>query len=257
MTRHRRGNADGDEEDAPWRDRDYESAQHRPDAARDYLPSSWEDPARGAQRPAHGALGTSSSEDTGPGETTGPPWELPGWDDSQPGRRGPRSTGPMGGHPSGPLPRVSSSGPLPQVPADSWPGATPGPLPPLPPGARSWPDPANGDYPGRGFDSERSQGSGYQPGAYPNGDGYPGSTRGAHPGHQDDAPYLRTGMTDPGFGGGYQGEPGYPGADSRYGDYGDSSGPSQAPGGYEQDDYGSEHGYPGESFGADYPHEPG
>jgi UPF0755 protein len=201
-------------------------------------------------------LGTSSSEDTGPGETTGPPWELPGWDDSQPIRRVPRSTGPRGAHPSGPLPRVSSSGPLPRVPADSWPGATSGPLPPLPPGAGSWPDPADGDYPGRGFDSERSQGSGYPPDAYPNGDGYPGSSRGAYPG-QDDAPYLRTGMTDPGFGSGHPGDPGYPGADSRYGNYGDSSGPSQAPGGYEHDDYGSEHGYPGESFGADYAHEPG
>src|SRR5215472_8937417 len=133
MTRNRRGHTDGDEDDAPWRAGDYENAPRQPDGARDSFPSPWDDPARGAQRPARGALGTSSGSDTGPGETTGPPWELPGWDDSQPIRRIPRSGGPTGehpslpgGHPSGPLPRVSSSGPLPRVPPDSWPGATSG-----------------------------------------------------------------------------------------------------------------------------------
>jgi uncharacterized YceG family protein len=274
MTRHRRGNTDGDEEDAPWRARDYESAPRQPDAARGYPPPPWDDPARGAQEPARGALGTSSSPDAGPEEVTGPPWELPGWDDSQPIRRITRSGGPAGSHPSGPLPRVPSSGPLPRVPPDSWPGATSGPLAPLPPGAGGWPDRADGDYPGRGFDIERSRGSrhpaepypggdgyldadSYPPKPYPGGDGYPGGGSGAYPSRQDDARYLRTGMTDPGYGSGRHAGPESPGADSRYLGYGDPSGPAQAPAGYQRDDYGGEHAYRGERLASDYAEEPG
>src|SRR5215467_1136768 len=146
MTRHRRGDPDGEEEDAPWRARDYENAPRQPNAAREYLPASRDDQARRAHPPARGALGTSS-QDTGPGDASGPPWERPGWDDSQPVRRTPRPGRLTGGHPSGPLPRVSP---------DSWPA---GPLAPLPSDERSWPDLAGSDYPGgdqprRGFGSE-------------------------------------------------------------------------------------------------------
>ena len=251
------GDSYGDGEDAPWRDRDYESAPPQPDAAHDYFPAPRDDPAPGAQRPARGALGTSRSQDTGPGEVTGPPWELPGWDDSQPGRRARPSGGLSGGHPSGPLPRLPSPGPLPRVSPDSWPGATSGPLPPLPPGAGGWPDPADRDYPGRGFDSERAPGSGYPAEPYPGENGYPGDGRDAYSSRHEDAPYLRTGMTDPGYGGGHHADPGYPRADSRYPGYGDPPGPPAGSGGYARDDYGSEHGYPGEDFGGGYAHEPG
>src|SRR5689334_13801473 len=133
MTRHRRGDADGEEENAPWRDRDYQRAPRQPGPSAEYGPGTWDDPASGAHRTARGALGTSS-DDTGPGEVTGPPWELPGWDDSQPIRRAPRRGGLAGGHPSGPLPRVSSPDPLPRMSPDSWPGAASGPLPAAPSG---------------------------------------------------------------------------------------------------------------------------
>jgi UPF0755 protein len=288
MTRHRRGDPDGDE-DAPWRAGGYETGDYetggyetggyeagsyegtprQPDAARNYLPSPWDEPDRGAQRQARGALGTSSSRDDRPGEETGPPWELPGWDDSQPIRGAPRSSGPAGSHPSGPLPRVSSSGPLPRVPADSWPGAASGPLAPLPPATGGWPEPADGDRPGHGFGSERSQGSRYPAEPYPGRDGYPNRESypgrdgypdresypggGSHyPGRQDDAHYLRTGMTDPGYGGGRHADPEYPDAGPRYQGYGDPSGPAQAYGGYDHDDYGDERAYPGERFGGDH-----
>src|SRR5260370_40550925 len=102
MTRHRRGNAEGDEGEGLRRAGHQERTARQPDAARDYFPSPWEDPARGAQRPARGALGTSSGRDGGPEEVTGPPWELPGWDDSEASRRAPRQGGLTGGHPSGP-----------------------------------------------------------------------------------------------------------------------------------------------------------
>src|SRR5215470_13186450 len=260
MTRHRRGDPDGEEEDAPWRARDYENAPRQPNAAREYLPASQDDQARRAHRPARGALGTSS-QDTGPGDATGPPWERPGWDDSQPMRRTPRPGGPTGGHPSGPLPRVSSSGPLPRVSPDSWPAD---PLAPLPSDKRSWPDPAGSDHPGggrpsRGFGSEPGPGSGYPPDSYldPDHPSFPGAGREAYPGRQDDAPYLRTGLPpEAGFGG--------RGADLDYagtnpGHRRSGSGDQAAgPGGYEHDHYASEPGYPDGGFGrGDYAGEPG
>ena len=162
MTRHRRNDEDGLDGDAPWRAQDYD----RPDAAGDY-PPPWGGPA-GAPRPARGALGTSSGRDdrpleetSPPWEHTSPPWELRGWDEAAPAQRGPREDN---AHPSGPLPPVSS-GPLPRVPPESWPGAS-GPLPPVPQGARRSGEP-----------------------------GYLGA-RGA--GGRDDTGYLRTGYTDPG-----------------------------------------------------------
>ena len=251
MTRHGRGYTDGEEEDAPWRDRDYERAPRQPGTSAEYL----DDPARGSHRPARGALGTSS-QDTGPGEVTGPPWEMPGWDDSQPNRRAPRQGGLTGGHPSGPLPRVSSSGPLPRMSPDSWPGATSGPLPvtssaPLPPGAR-------GDHSGRGYGSDGSRGSGYPADPYldADGSGYPGGGREAYPGPLDDAPYLRTGLPDTRYGGGHDAGPDY-GPDPSYPRSGFGDHPP-GHGGYERDDYTSEPGYPDEGFGAgDYADEPG
>src|SRR5215470_16638918 len=263
MTRHRRGDQEGEEEDAPWRARDYQDAPRRPAAAREYLPASRDDQARGAHRPARGALGTSS-QDTGPGEATGPPWEQPGWDDSQPIRRTSRPGGLTGGHPSGPLPRVSSSGPLPRVSPDSWPGGTADPLAPLPSDERSWPDPAGSDYPGgdypeRGFGSERAPDSGYPPDPYLDSDhpSFPGTRREAYPGPQDGAPYLRTGLPEAGFGGGREADLDYAGTNSgqRHSGFGDQAG---GPGGYEHDHYAGEPGYPGDHH-ADYPggQEPG
>jgi UPF0755 protein len=265
MTRHRRGYTDGEEENAPWHDRDYERAPRQPSTSAEYRPGTWDDPANGAHRAARGALGTSS-EDTGPGEVTGPPWELPGWDDSQPIRRAPRPGGLTGGHPSGPLPRVSSSGPLPPMSPDSWPGATSGPLPaassddplaPPPSDAGGWGDPAGGNHSGRGYGSDGSGGSGYPPDPYLDGDGsgYPGGGREAYPGPLDDAPYLRTGLPNARYGGhdedsDYGADHGYPGSG-----FGDSA-PGRA--GYERDDYAGEPVYGGESFRAgDYADEPG
>jgi UPF0755 protein len=270
MTRHRRGDADGEEGDAPWRARDYESAARQSGSGPEYFPAAWEDPAGGAHQTARGALGTSS-EDTGPGEVTGPPWELPGWDDSQPVRRAPRPGGLSGGHPSGPLPRVSSSGPLPRVSPDSWPGATTGPMPaassrppaPLPHDGEGWADQAGGDYPTGGYGGGHSGGSAYPPDPYLDGDGsgYEGGGRGDYPGSRDDAPYLRTGLPDTGYGGGHDTGPGYPGTDSGYLESGFGD---QAPDGYEHDGYpdeagyASEPGYSDEGFGAeDYADEPG
>ena len=259
MTRHRRGSTDGDEEGASGRARDYERTARQPDPARDYFPSPWEDPARGAQR-SRGALGTSSSRDAGPGEVTGPPWELPGWDDSQPIRRVPRPGGLTGGHPSGPLPSVPS-GPPPRVPSDSWPG--PGgpadPLAPLPPGAEDWPDSPGGGYPGRDFGG-RSPGSGYPPDPYLDGEGpgY-GSGRESYPG--DHAPYLRTGYGDTGYGGGHEADPDYARTDSGYLGYGE---PATGVGEYGPGDYAGEPGYAGDDFAREeygrepgYPGEPG
>jgi len=248
MTRHRRGRTDGDDGNAPWRARDYGRPADQPDAASDYSPAPWEEPTRGA-------LGTSSGWDAGPGEVTGPPWELPGWDDSQPGRRAPRQGGLTGSHPSGPLPRV---------PPDSWPGAA-GPadhLAPLPPGARGWTDPPGAGDSGRGYGSERSP-SGYPPDPYLDGDaaGYSSAGREAYPGRAEDAPYLRTGYQDTGYGGGREADPDYPGTDSGYLGYGE---PATGVGGYGHVDYAGEPGYAdepgyaGDDFGGeDYAPEPG
>ena len=263
MTRHRRGDPDGEEEDALWRAGDYQNAPRQPDAARQYLPASRDDQARRAHRPTHGALGTSS-QDTGPGEVTGPPWEQPGWDDSQPIRRSPRPGGLTGGHPSGPLPRVPSSGPLPRVSPDSWPGSTPDPLAPLPSDERSWPDPAGsdhrgGDYPRHGYGSEPAPDSSYPPGSYldPDHPSFPGSGRDAYPGRQDDAPYLRTGLPGAGFGGGREADLDYAGTNPghRRSGFGDQAADL---GGYEHDHYAGEPGYPdGGSGSGDYAGEPG
>jgi UPF0755 protein len=257
MTRHRKGDIDGDDEDVPpWRAKDYESAPPRPAAAGGYGSVPPDGRPRGAGRPARGALGTSRGRDDAPGETTGPPWERPGWDDSQPMRRAPRPGGLTGGHPSGPLPRVSS-GPLPRVPPDSWPGAGSGPLPPVPESwdaEHSWPQgsPASpgGDYPGHSYGSERPP-DGYS--AEP----YLDRADPGYPGHHDDAPYLRTGFTDPGYGGGRDPGQGYPDRDSGY--HGPGYG-SQSPGpdGYERDEYHGDRGYAQDGYGAgDYGHEPG
>src|SRR5215469_17837782 len=263
MTRHRRGDPDGEEGDAPWRASDYENAPRQPSAAREYYPASADDQARDARRPARGALGTWS-EDTGPGESTGPPWEMLGWDDSQPIRRTPRPGGLTGGHPSGPLPRVSSSGPMPRVSPDSWPGGAGDPLAPLPSDERNWPDPAGSHYPGgdhsgRGFGSEPALDSGYSPDPYhdPDHPSYPGFDREAYPDHQDGAPYLRTGLPEAGFGGGRDADLDYaetnPG--HRRSGFGD---PAAGPGGYEHDHYAGEPGNPGGGYpGGDYVGEPG
>jgi UPF0755 protein len=264
MTRHRRGSTDGDEGDAYGRAGDYERTPQQPEPPHDYFPSPWEDPARGAQRPARGALGTSSSRDGGPGEVTGPPWEMPGWDDSQPIRRVPPQGGLSGGHPSGPLPSVSS-GPLPRVPSDSWPGrgGPSDPLAPLPPGAEDWPDSPGGGYAGSDFAGGRSSGSGYPPDPYLDGPGpgYGSPGREDYHGDQDDASYLRTGYPDTGYGGGHEEDQDYARTDSGYLGHGE---PATGVGEYGPDDYAGEPGYPGDDFGREdygrhpgYPGEPG
>jgi UPF0755 protein len=246
MTRHRRNDPDDSGADAPWRAPDYEQAP--PEAPGDYYAAPWGRSAAGAPRPARGALGTSSGRDDRPGEATGPPWELPGWNEV-PAQRRPRDDN---AHPSGPLPRVNS-GPMPRLPSEGWPSAASGPLPPLP----REPRPADQ--------------SGYLPAPHEDG--------------QDDTSYLRTGS---GYGGGFgsgeypvhgaEGGSGYPGEDAGYGepgygdgflarggdgrgghargDYADDGGDYAGPG-YDEPGYHDESGYHGEPGYAGQPDYPG
>jgi UPF0755 protein len=209
---------------------------------------------------------------------------MPGWDEATPAQRRLRDDN---AHPSGPLPQVSSSGPLPRLTGEAWPPAISGPLPSVPeeawqsgepgypaagqPGSREdagylrtgIPDPrytaAGARHRGdRGADyPERSQpGTGPASGEYPSRSGGAGGS--GYPGPNPDPDYDDTGYHDgvPPRGGysredyerGYPGEPGYP------------AGPGY-PGG---PGYPDERGYPGEGYrdegdypGGDYPDEPG
>jgi UPF0755 protein len=242
MTRHRGQDPDEVDGDAPWRARDYD--QGRPaEPGGGYYPAPWSGPAAGAPRPARGALSPSGGREDSPGEETGPPWELPGWNEAIPAQRRPRDDG---AHPSGPLPQVNS-GPMPRVPDGTWPPAISGPLPPVP--REPWP--------------ARS--------------GRPAGRRESGPGAQDDTSYLRTG---PRYGGaalgsgeypahGDAGGPGYPGAGYDDPGYGDSfpargghvSGDYPPVGGdYPRTGYDDEPGYhagPSYGGGPDYPGERG
>ena len=160
MTRHRRNDPDDSGRGRALACPGLRPATAPPEAGGDYYAAPWGGSAAGAPRPARGALGTSSGRDDRPGEATGPPWELPGWDEAVPAQRRPRDDN---AHPSGPLPRVNS-GPMPRLPSEGWPPAASGPLPPLP--REPWPADQSG-YP-----------------AAPHEGGYGG---------QDDTSYLRTG----------------------------------------------------------------
>jgi len=251
MTRRRRDDPEDIGGDAPWRAPDYDQRAAPPDARGDYYAAPWGGSAAGAPRPARGALGTSSGRDDRPGEATGPPWELPGWDEAVPAQRRPRDDS---AHPSGPLPQVNS-GPMARLPSlggaagSGWPPANSGPLPAVP--RQPWP-----------------AGQSRYPAARHRDDGLGG---------QDDTSYLRTGpgYGDGGFGSGEYpaqgGGTGYPGEDTGYDEpgYGDSfpghggagrGGHTQRDHGDDGGDYGGtgydEPGYhdePGYSGEPDYP----
>jgi peptidoglycan lytic transglycosylase G len=264
MTRHRRNDPDDmNGADAPWRARDYDQVPAPPEAGGDYYAAPWGGSAAGAPRSARGALGTSSGRDDQPGEATGPPWELPGWNDAVPAQRRPRDDS---AHPSGPLPRVDS-GPMPRLPswggaagselaergaagpgpAETWPPATSGPLPSVP--GERWPADQS-RYPvarhrggGLGGEDDTSYlrtGSGYGGGDFGTGE-YP--AQGGGPGYRgDDAGY-----DEPGYGDSFPG----PGGHGR--DYADDGG-DYAGTGYDEPGYHDEPGYAGEP---DYPGQPG
>jgi uncharacterized YceG family protein len=285
MTRHRRNDPDDvNGGDAPWRSRDYDQVPAPPEAGGDYYAAPWGGSAAGAPRSARGALGTSSGRDDGPGEATGPPWELPGWNDAVPAQRRPRDDS---AHPSGPLPRVNS-GPMPQLPslggvagpgpalggvagsglaergvagpgpAEHWPPATSGPLPSVP--REPWPASQN-RYPsaryrddGLGGDEDTSYlrtGSGYGGGDFGSGE-YP--VHGGGPGYRgDDAGYDEPGYDDsfPGHGGA---GPGGHGQRDYADDGGDYAGTGyDEPGYHDEPGYGGERDYPGQQGYAGYP----
>jgi UPF0755 protein len=136
---------------------------------------------------------------------------------------------------------------LPQVP-DSWAAERP------PAGA---PAPRDGDYRGRSYGSERS-GDGYSAEPYVDraDPGYPNGGP-AYPGRHDDAPYLRTGLTDPGYGGGRDPGRGHPERDSGYPEA-SHRGPSQGRDEYGRDEHHGGRGYGDDGYGAgDYPRDHG
>ncbi|HET7247785.1 MAG TPA: endolytic transglycosylase MltG [Streptosporangiaceae bacterium] len=296
MTRHRRNDPDDmNDGDAPWRARDYGQVPAPPEAGGDYYAAPWGGSAAGAPRSARGALGTSSGRDDRPGEATGPPWELPGWNDAVPAQRRTRDDS---AHPSGPLPRVNS-GPMPRLPslggaagpglAETWPPATSGPLPSVP--RELWPadqsrypvDRHRGGGFGSGDDTSYLRtGSGYGDGdlgsgEYPaqgGGAGYRGDDAGydepgyghSFPGpgghgrdYADDGDYAGTGYDEPGYHDepGYAGEPDYPGQRGYAGDggYPGPDYPGQA--GYGDQDYARTDDYAGHDGYAGEPGYPG
>jgi UPF0755 protein len=147
MTRHGKRGTNGDQGQQEWLNDGYR-APGRDDARTEYRAAAWDNVSRG--RRARGAVGTSSD----PGsmrydergqrwDQTGPPWELPGWDEAAQAAAGGHPSAPLppargddltGGHPSAPLPRVSgplsapTSGPLPAAWPDSMPPASSGPM---------------------------------------------------------------------------------------------------------------------------------
>jgi uncharacterized YceG family protein len=272
MTRRRRDDPEDIGGDAPWRARDYDQQAAPPDARGDYYAAPWGGSAAGAPRPARGALGTSSGRDDRPGEATGPPWELPGWDEPVPAQRRPRDDS---AHPSGPLPQVNS-GPMPRLPSlggaagSGWPPANSGPLPAVP--RQPWPAeqsryPAarhrDGGLGGQDDTSYLRTGPGYGDGGLGSGE-YPAQGGGTgYPGED-------TGYDEPGYGDSFPGHGGAGRGGHTQRDYGDDGGDYggtgyDEPGYHDEPGYAGEPGYPGQHGypegggypGADYPGQAG
>ena len=252
MTRHRRHDPDEVAGDTPWRAQDYARPARSPDASGDYYAPPRD--GRGQGTPSDRGLGTSGGHDDRPGEATGPPWEMPSWDEPGPPRRRPRDDG---AHPSGPLPQVNSgpgygSGEYP-VPGGSGydrsggPGYDAGYDDPRHGGSSARgghqrggygppDDPLGGDYPtGAGYDDRPGYdtGPGYAEQGYPDEHGYAGGD--GHPGADYPA--------DRGYAGrGYPGDDAYPGQNG-YAEEAGYPGQGGYPAGHD-DGYPDQGGYP-------------
>ena len=274
MTRRGRRDTDGPSGQRPWPADEYGRRSRRADAAgdddqaADYGPPDGYGPPWGAAprgTAGHRAPGTSDRpgspwDRTGSGwEETGPPWQVPGWDEADAAL--------PHGHPSGPMPSVSSSGPQPAVssPLPSAPGEPLAPLPPRSGSRPDWREPPVGGYPGDSAAGPRDLGPGYPGDRYPGGDGgyldegRDGRYQSRH-GQDRYEPdeYAGSGYYDPGSS--------YPDHGSGHPDAGhpDVGGPGQPGPGYPDRDYGltgdftgdftgDEFGYQGYGSDQDYP----